>query len=134
MISPANLPVTGEKILPFFHSVVSSNISLFFPLKAEALSYEHTDFYISLLLSIIQALWVPGFQRTFSLHKNSPRHIIIPIALLSDISHLKQRGQSYTHFLQVRCQHWHFGIGPSTTILTYCKAVPRAPASLCFEE
>lgn len=122
------------KILPLFSSVVSSNISLFFCLKSEALSYEHIDFYISLLPSNILALWVPDFQRTFSLHENSPRHIIIHITLLSDICCLRQCGQSCMHFLQVRCQHWHFGIDPSTIIMTHWKAVPTVPASLCFEK
>lgn len=123
-----------EKILPLFHPVVSSHISLFFRLKTEALSYEHTNFYISLLLGTIQALWVPDFQRTLSLHENSPGHIIIPITLLSDISCLRQPGHSCVHFLQVRCQHWQCGIDPSPTMWTCCQAVPTVPASLCFEK
>lgn len=88
--------------------------------------------YITLLLSSVQALRVSNFQRTFSSHENSPRHIIIPIAPLSDLSLLRQCGQPCTHFMQARCQHWHSGINPCTTTLTCCKAVPTAPASLCF--
>lgn len=132
MISTVNLPVTGKKILPLSHLAVSSNISLFSPLKTKALSYKHADFYISLLLSNMQALLVPNFQRTCSLHENPPRHIIIPIAQHSATSLLREPGQSCTHFLQLRFQHWEYGIDPDTITLTCCKAVPTVPGPLCF--
>lgn len=66
-----------EKILSLFHLVVSPNIFSFSPLQTEAHSHEHADFYISLLLSNIQALLVPNSQRTFFLHENPhPGHIL----------------------------------------------------------
>lgn len=123
----------GKKILPLFHLVVSSNISLFSPLKTKALSHEHADFYISPLLSNIQALLVSNFQRTFSLHENPPRHIIIPVSQLSATSLLRLCGQSCTRFFQLRFQHWECGIDPYTITLTCCKAVPTVPGPLCFE-
>lgn len=135
MISTANLPVTGKKILPLFHLLASSNISLFSPLKTEALSHEHADFYISLLLSNIRALLVPNFQRSFSLHANPPRHIIIPVVQLSATSLLRQCAQSCTRFFfffQLRFQHGEYGINPYTTTLTCCKAVPSVPSPLCL--
>lgn len=121
----------GKNILPLFHLIVSSNISFFSPLKTEAFSHEHADFYIS-LLSNIQALLVPNFQRTFSLPENPPRHIIILVAQLSATSLLRQRGQSRTQFLQLRFQHWECGTDPYTITLTCCRAVPTVPGPLCF--
>lgn len=89
----------GKKTLPLFHLVVSSNISLFSPLKTEALYHEHADFYVS-LLSNIQAVLVTNFQRAFSLHENPPRHIIMPVAQLSANSVLRQHVQSCRLFFR----------------------------------
>lgn len=131
MVSTANLPVTGEKILPLFHLLASSNISLLSPLQTEALSHEHADFYISLLLSNVGALLVPNFQRSFSLHANPPRHIIIPLVRLSATSLLRQCAQSCTRFFfpaeVPALRLWDQPIYHHINTLQSCPRCPQSP-------
>lgn len=90
MISAAKLPVNGKKNTPPFSSSRIIKKSLCYLLWKQRLSCKYEDFCISLLLSNIQALLVPNFQRSFSLHVNPPRHIISPVAQVTE-SHLPSK-------------------------------------------
>lgn len=132
MISTANLPVTGKKILPLSHLAVSSNISLFSPGKTKVLSYKHADFYVSLLLSNIQALWVQIFKELVLCMRILPGTSLFPSPSAQPPLFWESLASPARIFLQLRFQHWEYGIDPYTITLTCCKAVPTVPGPLCF--